>query len=112
MSTSYQSLAPISSSSEPVTALSFDPVSDVLWAGSNGGQVIAHCGIQGLRGVSYRAGDLAVHKLVAGENSVRASCVAATGIGSWSKGGMNKWFYQSVSRPFKRFIYLIPPQCF
>ncbi|KAJ7789389.1 ubiquitin carboxyl-terminal hydrolase-domain-containing protein [Mycena olivaceomarginata] len=68
MATSYRPIAPITASSypQPVTALSFDPVSDTLW--------------------------LAVSKIIAGENYVRAMGVTGEGLGSWSKGGVNKWF--------------------
>lgn len=93
----YQPIQPISLAfPQPVTALSFDPVSDILWAGTNSGHVISYCSPQGLRGVSYRAGDLAVQKLCSGESYVRALCASANGLGSWAKGGMNKWFYKCV----------------
>ncbi|KIL69643.1 hypothetical protein M378DRAFT_184057 [Amanita muscaria Koide BX008] len=80
----------------PITALSFDPVSDTLWAGSSTGQVTALHGSQGMRGVSFPVGgDLGVSKISAGDNYVRACGFASNGIGSWAKGGMNKWFYRS-----------------
>lgn len=96
MSPTYRPIAPITTHgfSEPVSALSFDPVSDILWAGSNAGSVTAYCGTQGVRGVSFRVGgDLAVKKISAGDSHVRAFGVAENGMGSWGKGGVNKWFY-------------------
>lgn len=96
-STSYR---PISSIASPgfgvaVTALSFDPVSDILWTGSNNGNVSACYGIQGVRGASFRVGgNMAVKKIIAGDNYIRALGTASTGFGSWSKGGMNKWFFR------------------
>ncbi|KAG7086554.1 hypothetical protein E1B28_002503 [Marasmius oreades] len=82
---------------QPVSALSFDPVSDTLWAGSGTGYVSAHHGTSGLRGVCFRAGDHAVQKIVAGDNQVRAASMGGLGVGSWAKGGMNKWYYNSSS---------------
>jgi len=97
MSTSYRPIAPITQHSFPqsVTALSFDPVSDILWAGSNTGNVTAYYGSRGMRGVSFRVGgSLAVKRIIAGENYVRSLGVASEGVGSWAKGGMNKWFFR------------------
>jgi hypothetical protein len=97
MGTVFQPLPSISLSTfpEPVSALSFDPVSDTLWAGSNAGHVTALHGSRGMRGVSFPVGgNLAVNKISAGDNYVRASGVAADGMGSWAKGGMNKWYYR------------------
>ncbi|KAG6818207.1 hypothetical protein H0H87_000112 [Tephrocybe sp. NHM501043] len=101
MSTSYRKIPPISLSfPQPVTALSFDPISDVLWAGSNTGDVTGYYGTRGIRGVSYKVGGtLAVKKIVAGENHVRALGVSGEGFGTWTKGGMNKWYFRQ-SRPF------------
>ncbi|KAF7353663.1 PAN2-PAN3 deadenylation complex catalytic subunit PAN2 [Mycena venus] len=93
--TSYRPIAPITVSDypQPVTALSFDPVSDTLWVGSNSGNIAAYHGTRGLRGVSFQVGgQLAVSKMLAGENYVRAMGVTGEGLGSWSKGGVNKWF--------------------
>ncbi|KAJ7349108.1 ubiquitin carboxyl-terminal hydrolase-domain-containing protein [Mycena albidolilacea] len=95
MATSYRPIAPITASSypQPITALSFDPVSDTLWVGSNSGNIAGYHGTQGLRGVSFPVGgQLAVSKIIAGENYVRAMGVTGEGLGSWSKGGVNKWF--------------------
>ncbi|KAJ3902046.1 ubiquitin carboxyl-terminal hydrolase-domain-containing protein [Lentinula edodes] len=97
MSTYKHSLAPIviHAFPHPISALSFDPVSDALWVGSGNGYVSAHHSIQGLRGVCFKAGDLPVLKVVADENSVKAASAGGDGVGSWVKGGMNKWFYNS-----------------
>lgn len=97
MSTTYRPTAPITHQrdiyGQPVTALSFDPVSDTLWSGSNTGNVVAYYGTSGMRGVSFRVGGiLAVKKVIAGENYVRALGISSEGMGSWSKGGVNKWF--------------------
>ncbi|KAJ6546999.1 ubiquitin carboxyl-terminal hydrolase-domain-containing protein [Mycena capillaripes] len=95
MATSYRPIAPITVSGypQPVTALSFDPVSDTLWVGSNSGSVAAYHGTGGVRGVSFPVGgQLAVSKILAGDNYVRAMGVAGEGLGSWAKGGTNKWF--------------------
>ncbi|KAL0580436.1 poly(A)-specific ribonuclease [Marasmius crinis-equi] len=82
---------------QPVSALSFDPVSDTLWAGSGTGYVSAHHGTSGARGVCFRVGDHPVQKIVAGDNQVRAASMGGSGVGSWAKGGMNKWYYNSAS---------------
>ncbi|RDB20983.1 PAB-dependent poly(A)-specific ribonuclease subunit PAN2 [Hypsizygus marmoreus] len=100
MSTSYRPITSITAQGfpQPVTALSFDPVSDVLWAGSNTGGITAYYGPRGVRGVSFRVGgSLAVKKIVAGENHVKALGVSGEGIGSWAKGGMNKWYFRHPS---------------
>ncbi|KAJ7702241.1 ubiquitin carboxyl-terminal hydrolase-domain-containing protein [Mycena rosella] len=95
MATSYRPITPITLAGypQPVTALSFDPVSDAIWVGTNSGSITAHYGTQGARGVSFPVGgSLAVSKIIAGDNYVRAMGVAGEGLGSWSKGGVNKWF--------------------
>lgn len=80
---------------QPVTALSFDPVSDVLWTGLNSGTVTGYCGTQSIRGPSFRVGgDLGVKKIAAGDHYVRALGDSSNGLGSWTKGGVNKWFYR------------------
>ena len=56
-----------------ITALSFDPVSDTLWAGENTGNVTVYYTLRGVRGVSFPVGgSLAVSKVVADETQVRA----------------------------------------
>lgn len=96
MSGYKHSLAPIIVHAFPqtISALSFDPVSDALWVGSSSGYISAHHSIQGLRGVCFKAGKLPVLKVSADENSVKAASGGGDGVGSWAKGGMNKWFYQ------------------
>lgn len=81
----------------PVGSLCFDPVTDTLWAGSESGVLSAHHTPRGLRGVAFPIGShSSVSKIVAGENYVRAYGARSTGIGSWAKGGVNKWFYKYV----------------
>ena len=78
-----------------ITALSFDPTSDTLWSGENTGKVTAYYTPQGVRGVSFPVGGgLSVNKLVADQTQVRAYGAAAEGVGAWSKGGVNKWYYR------------------
>ncbi|KAF9228724.1 hypothetical protein BS17DRAFT_724469 [Gyrodon lividus] len=100
MASSYRSTIPLATLhdtyGQPVTALAFDPVSDSLWTGTNSGTVIALHTIQGLRGVSFPVGGgLAVKQLSVGDNYVRALGTAGEGVGSWAKGGMNKWYFRS-----------------
>ena len=99
-STSYKPISPITlpllnGFEAGVTALSFDPASDILWTGSNSGHVSACYGTQGVRGTSFQVGgNSAVKKMIAGDNYVRAVGTVSTGLGSWSKGGMNKWYFR------------------
>ncbi|KIK13823.1 hypothetical protein PISMIDRAFT_17728 [Pisolithus microcarpus 441] len=98
----YQSVQPITTlhdaGIQTVTALSFDPVSDSLWAGVDSGIVIALHTAQGLRGVSFPVGGgLAVKQVTVGDNYVRAFGLAGEGLGSWAKGGMNKWYFRPKS---------------
>src|ERR1700676_1205575 len=80
---------------QPITALSFDPVSDVLWSGSNSGGIVAYCTPEAIRGVSFPVGgNLAVKKIIAGGTYVRAHGIGSDGVGSWNKGGMNKWYFR------------------
>ncbi|KAF9453246.1 hypothetical protein P691DRAFT_801586 [Macrolepiota fuliginosa MF-IS2] len=99
MSTSYRPIIPVSSGHpipSPITALSFDPVSDILWTGANNGVATAIYTSRGYRGVFFPVGgDLSVSKISAGDNYVRALGLASDGLGSWAKGGMNKWFHRS-----------------
>lgn len=98
-STSYKPIPPISSANtiQPVAALAFDPVSDTLWAGSSTGYVTSYHGTAGIQGVSFPVGGrLGVKRIVVGESSVRALGASGEGLGQWTKGGMNKWFYQYV----------------
>jgi PAB-dependent poly(A)-specific ribonuclease subunit 2 len=95
MGIKYRSIEPITHQRDlfqPVTALSFDPVSDVLWAGSNSGRVVAYHGESNSSGVSFPVGgNRAVRKIAVGENYVRACVLEGEGVGSWNKNGMNKW---------------------
>lgn len=82
---------------QPITSLAFDPVSDILWTGSGSGAVVAYCTPQAIRGVSFPVGGgQPVQKLVAGDSYVRACGLAGQGVGSWTKGGVNKWYFRSV----------------
>ena len=82
---------------QPITSLAFDPVSDILWSGSSSGTVLAFCTPQAIRGVSFPVGGgQPVQKLVAGDTYVRACGLAGQGVGSWTKGGVNKWHFRSV----------------
>jgi PAB-dependent poly(A)-specific ribonuclease subunit 2 len=77
------------------TALSFDPVSDVLWVGSASGSVCAHYGETTSNGVTFPASSAhgePVLKLLASENDVKA--LVRDAIGSWGKGGVNKWYHK------------------
>lgn len=103
MSNSYRSIAPITLSNgftQGVTALSFDPVSDILWTGSETGVVSAHFGSGAPRGPCFPVGGrLPVKKIFAGQNNVQALGGSGEGLGSWAKGGANKWYLQCVVRP-------------
>ncbi|KAG8872977.1 poly(A)-specific ribonuclease [Tulasnella sp. 331] len=79
---------------ELISCLSFDTVSDVLWSGSASGSVTAHYPTN-VRGVTYPATTKGhpVTRLVASEKDVKA--VTESGLGSWAKGGMNKWYHNS-----------------
>lgn len=82
---------------QPITALSFDPVSDALWTGTDSGSIVAAYTPAGIHGVRYPVGGgFAVKKIIAGENYVNAIGGAGVGVGSWTKGGMNKWYFRSV----------------
>ncbi|KAI0035067.1 ubiquitin carboxyl-terminal hydrolase-domain-containing protein [Vararia minispora EC-137] len=99
-SPTYHSIPPITHQRDvfpqQITALAFDPVSDTLWSGSNSGQLSAFYSVLGLRGVSFRVGGtLAVKKIAVDDAVVRACCVAGEGVGCWSKGGLNKWYYRT-----------------
>lgn len=101
MATSYkQILSPIDTSSptgfvQSITALAFDPVSDILWTGQESGVVVAFLGARGIRGPSFPVGgNSGVKKITPGENYVRALGTSIEGLGSWTKGGVNKWFFR------------------
>ena len=75
----------------PISSLSFDHDSDVLWSGSSTGSITAHYPTP-VRGVTYPASREShqVTKVDASEKDVKAIC--ESGIGAWSKGGMNRWY--------------------
>jgi hypothetical protein len=95
-STTYTIINPIHDPQtypQPTTALSFDPVSDTLWAGRASGHVVAFHSTGGMRGVMFPVGEhMGVKKLIASETYVRALSQAGEGVGQWSKGGVNKWY--------------------
>ncbi|KAI0703544.1 PAB-dependent poly-A-specific ribonuclease subunit PAN2 [Cytidiella melzeri] len=83
---------------QPITALSFDPVSDTLWTGNNSGTITSYYTAQGIRGVTFPVGgDLAVKSIIASDSLVRATGVSSNGIGAWGKGGVNKWYYRNTT---------------
>ena len=48
-----------------------------------------------MRGVHYPVGGrLGVKKILATESNIIACGVAGEGIGAWSKGGMNAWYFK------------------
>jgi PAB-dependent poly(A)-specific ribonuclease subunit 2 len=101
MSSTYHAIPPITHQHDifpqPITALCFDPVSDTLWSGNNSGTVTAYYSARGIRGVNYRVGgDLAVKTIVASDSTVRAAGISSNGIGAWTKGGANKWYFRLV----------------
>ncbi|KAG8722933.1 poly(A)-specific ribonuclease [Ceratobasidium sp. 394] len=98
----YHSIPSIHLSSPvPVTSLSFDPVSDVLWTGSAAGLVTGYFGninsgyVGNLtRGVTFPVrGETGVLRLLTGEKDVKA--LGNGGFGSWAKGGANRWQFTS-----------------
>lgn len=91
------------------TTIAFDPVSDILWTGSTLGNVTAYYGSRGLRGVSFPVGgSLPVKKIIAGDSQVLACGHGGSGLGSWTKGGMNKWNFGYVRclPPLRQFVAL------
>ncbi|KIO23414.1 hypothetical protein M407DRAFT_78054 [Tulasnella calospora MUT 4182] len=86
---------------QPILSLAFDPTSDVLWSGTAGGSVTAHYPTHA-RGVTYPATTKGhpVTKVVCTDKEVRA--VTESGMGSWGKGGVNKWYY-TPTKPLSTF---------
>lgn len=76
-----------------ISALAFDPVSDVLWAGNGLGQVAAFYRNR-MRGVVFPVGDNYVSSLYAREQQVYAMTMDGRGLGAWGKGGANIWHYR------------------
>ncbi|PSS06529.1 hypothetical protein PHLCEN_2v3677 [Hermanssonia centrifuga] len=102
MSSTYHLIPPITHERDifpqPITSLCFDPISDTLWSGNNSGNVVAYYTAQGVRGVTFPVGgDLGIKNIIASDSNVRAAGIASNGVGAWSKGGVNKWFYRSTS---------------
>ncbi|KAI0078959.1 hypothetical protein K474DRAFT_1659644 [Panus rudis PR-1116 ss-1] len=103
MNSKYHEIPPIASRPSslipgptPVTALAFDPLSDILWTGSNNASITAYYGSRGVRGVVFPVGgNLAVRDIIATDSNVRAYGISSGGIGAWSRGGINKWFYRT-----------------
>lgn len=85
---------------QPVTSLSFDPASDILWAGNTSGLINAWNGASRMRGVSYLvARGHPVQKISVSPEGVVHAC-AGFGVGSWGKGGVNKWYYELRTSAF------------
>ena len=79
----------------PISALSFDPVSDTLWGGNNVGSLAAYHGQSRIRGVFFPVGhDHPVKKIIAIDSQVRAVAGSGVGVGAWSKGGVNRWYFR------------------
>jgi PAB-dependent poly(A)-specific ribonuclease subunit 2 len=91
----------------PVTALAFDPLSDVLWTGSGAGQVSAYDHNRS-RGVYWRHSKHTITKVAAGDSQTRVIDAAGRQLGSYSKGGVTKWQYQyarvSTSKPSRTHV--------
>ncbi|KAF8590468.1 hypothetical protein K439DRAFT_1329688 [Ramaria rubella] len=97
---SYSLVAPITHQRDiypiPISALAFDPVSDTLWGGNHSGSLAAYHGQSRMRGVFFPVGDdFPVKKITAGDSQVRAMVESGLGVGAWSKGGVNKWYFRS-----------------
>lgn len=102
MSNLYHAINPIAPVVDlfpiPITALAFDPLSDTLWTGSDDGKIIAYHGTQGVRGVVFPVGgNYTVKSIIATDANVRAFGVSSNGLGAWTRGGANKWFYRFES---------------
>lgn len=76
----------------PVTALAFDPLSDVLWTGS-AGQVSAYYHNR-TRGVYWRHSKNTITKVAAEDSHVRVIDAVGRQLGSYSKGGVTRWQYR------------------
>lgn len=98
----YRPLRPLAPAERPfpraVTALAFDPVSDILWTGNEDGVVTTYYTNRGFPGVSFPVcRDIPVSKIVAGDSQVNVFGAGSNGVGSWAKGGNNKWFHSAPS---------------
>ncbi|KAF9521074.1 hypothetical protein BS47DRAFT_1404191 [Hydnum rufescens UP504] len=90
----YHSLPPFGQPPypQPITSLSFDPVSDALWAGHASGIVSAYHGASRMRGVTYIVGKGDPVKRVLASDGYVTACTSL-GVGVWGKGGVNKWYH-------------------
>jgi PAB-dependent poly(A)-specific ribonuclease subunit 2 len=91
---------------QPVTSLSFDPISDTLWAGNTAGVVLAYHGASRMRGVSYYVARGDPIKNIISSESVVHACTSSS-VGSWGKGGANKWYHQLSAFRLSSFECLI-----
>lgn len=98
---------PLHSNICSITALAFDPVSDTLWGGNSAGSLVAYHSQQPFRGVYFPVGDnRPVKKIFPGESHVRAMTESGLGLGAWTKGGCNKWYYR-----WDAFVVLVGHVC-
>lgn len=101
MANTYAVVAPITYQRDTpypsqISALCFDPVSDVLWGGNGHGQVAAYYRNR-TRGIAFLAGESYVSGLSVSDQQLYAMTIAGQGLGAWGKGGVNKWYYRYVS---------------
>ena len=97
MASTYSITAPITYQQDiypsNISAVAFDPVSDVLWAGNGLGQVAAYYRNR-MRGVVFPVGNNYVSSLYTSEQQIYATTLEGRGLGAWSKGGANIWQYR------------------
>lgn len=97
MAQTYSITAPItfqqSTYPSQISALSFDSLSDVLWAGNGLGQVVAYYRNR-MRGVAFPVGDNYISSLSISDSQIYAMTIAGQGLGAWGRGGVNKWHYR------------------
>ncbi|GJJ12243.1 hypothetical protein Clacol_006484 [Clathrus columnatus] len=95
---------PLHSNIYPLTALAFDPVSDILWGGNSAGSLMAYHSQPPYRSVYFPVGgNGAVKKIISGESQVRAMNETGLGLGAWTKGGLNKWYFRPPSTSVSTF---------
>jgi len=101
MASTYTITAPITYQQttypSQISALSFDPVSDVLWAGNGHGQVAAYYRNR-MRGVAFPVGENYVSSLSISDSQIYAMTITGQGLGAWARGGINRWHYRFVHR--------------
>lgn len=88
----------------PVTALVFDPYSDVLWTGS-AGQISAYYHNR-TRGVYWRHSKNTITKIAAEDSHVRVIDVVGRQLGAYSKGGVTRWQYR-YARTFTSRLFVL-----